>query len=292
MEWFTTNISRRLVDHSVDFNVFFKKSNVVRMPFKQASIEAAYQIANQSTKQLYVAFSGGYDSEYIVRLFHMLKIDFVPLIVVVEGHEFERSYAYKTLLELGITAEITNLSRKQFVSIYYEDIFKKLNGSLWASTHVHACKFVESKQGSIVFGTHVGGIGSRPLLEGNREQIIRDKIKNPLLDQSFVNDQVFFFKEYDYYCSALFPELQIFDFFTHTPELTVSMLDSVDPSDYLWEDYKERVYKLRYRPKTSDLILPEVRNLLEAIRNQRKSHPADTVYVGNKENFRQLITYE
>lgn len=291
MTWLQTNIFDRLTNPNLDFQVTIKKSNFEKVPFDDAANNAAREIASLTSKKLFVAFSGGYDSEFIVRRLHALKIDFVPVIVEMEGHEFERSFAYKTLMELGIRAKFLKLSRKDYVKIYYDQIVKKLNGSMWACIHVYASQYVDSENGAIIFGTHIGGIGSRPLLENNRERIIQQVIDSNDTTKSFVNEQIYFFREYDYYCSALFPNLSVYDFFTQTPQIATAMLDEVNGKDFLWEDYKERVYKIRYRPKTKDYFSPEMRDVLFKIKLSRKYSPNDSVYVGNKDELRNLIVY-
>ena len=67
------------------------------------------------------------------------------------------------------------------------------------------------------------------------------------------------------------------------------MLDEVNGKDFLWEDYKERVYKLRYRPKTKDYLTLDMMNTLQKIKSSRLHSPNDSVYVGTREELRNMI---
>ena len=77
MSWLTTNIKNRLQNPNCDFEVYINKTSFEKVNFEQASDSVALSIANE---KIFVGFSGGYDSEFIIRCLHRNKIPFTKLI--------------------------------------------------------------------------------------------------------------------------------------------------------------------------------------------------------------------
>ena len=82
--WLYSNIKQRIIDPSIDLfvNVNLKNITVKKLFFEDACDYNANQIKSNYDKKIYIAFSGGMDSEKIVRVFHRNKIDFLPIIVI------------------------------------------------------------------------------------------------------------------------------------------------------------------------------------------------------------------
>lgn len=264
MNWLTTNISDRWANHNVDFSVCIRTTQFDEVSFDQAATDVVHKISNQ---KIFLAFSGGYDSEYILRKLHQQKIDFVPVIVELEGLEIERAFAYKALRELKIEAKILKLSLPEFLKIYYEKIFLTINGTAWPSAQYHVCEYASAENGIFVDGGHILGDGD-----------------------DLVKDQNFYLPEWDFYCHTLFPKTQICNFFLHTPQIAYSTLMAIS-DDYSWADYKERVFQLRYRPKIRPQYYFDQRfhKALKDIEKIRKKFPKQKAFFGQKDNLMRLI---
>lgn len=267
MSWLTTNISKRLINHNENFEVYIKKSNFEKVCFEVAADNVAKSIAHE---KIFVAFSGGYDSEFIVRRLHKLGINFVPVIVELEGLEYERAFAYKALRELKIEAKIIKLSITDFLKIYYEKIYKTINGTSWPSTHYVACEYATNEGGLFVDGGHILGDGD-----------------------DLISNFNYYLPEWDFYSYVLFPNTKICNFFIHTPQIAYSTLNVVNDSDITWSDYKERVFNLRFRPKVrpQDSYEPKLKKFLtQTLEDMREYKPKTKVFFGTKENLKKMIS--
>lgn len=266
MSWLTTNIKNRLQNPNCDFEVYINKTSFEKISFEQASDSVALSIADE---KIFVGFSGGYDSEFIIRCLHKNKIPFTPVLIDLEGLEVERSYAHKVLKELKIEATILKLSVPDFLSTYYEKIYKTINGTAWPSAQYLACEYASNNNGIFVDGGHILGDGD-----------------------DLVSSQNFYLPEWDFYCHALFPNTKICNFFIHTAQIAYSTLSAIEDSDLTWADYKERVYKIRYRakvrPQTS--FQTNVRELLKKLDKHRAYTPKQKVYFGDKKTLMSLIS--
>lgn len=265
MVWLSTNISERLHNHSIDFCVDIKKTQFTEISLDIAANQVVESIKNN---KIFLSFSGGYDSEYILRKLHQLKVEFTPVLVELEGLEIERAYALKTLRELKIDAKILKLSLSEFLKIYYENIFKPINGTSWPSAQYLVCQYACAENGMFVDGGHILGDGD-------------DLVKN----------QNFYLPEWDFYCHALFPQTKICNFFLHTPEIAYATLKAIDTQDHTWADYKERVFNLRYRPKIRPQLYFDQRfhKALKELERLRKNRPKTKVFFGTKEQLMSLI---
>jgi|DEB19_MinimDraft_3_1074340.scaffolds.fasta_scaffold00160_3 hypothetical protein len=266
MTWLSTNISERWNNPNSDFKVTIMKSNFEKVPFDVAVDNVIKDISSQ---KIFVAFSGGYDSEFIIRRLHRLKVDFVPVLIDLEGLEIERLFAYKALRELKIEAKVIKLSLSDFLWIYYEKIYKTINGTAWPSAQYLSCEYVTEEKGLWVDGGHILGDG-----------------------EDIISQQNYYLPEWDFYCSTLFPTTKICNFFLHTPQIAYASLQAVSNEDLTWSDYKERVFQVRYRPK----IRPQcyfdkrVRDILKQLEEIRLYKPNTKTFFGTKENLLSMIS--
>lgn len=307
MNWFYSNIVDRLTNKNLDFSLKFSKIDFDIVSFDTASNNVVLDIVNSTSKKIYVLLSGGLDSEFVIRKFHQLKIDFIPVIIDREGEEYrlEREYAYKVLRDLNITnAKILKLSDVECVKIVYEKIYKNLNSNIFAPIQIYSCQFAESENAIIVDGTHFGGFAQQAARYSNR--LMEEKYKEQNWNNSLMKNCDFFLRESEIYALAYYKiGFPLYCFFMHTPQIVVSMLDEIDDKDYHWHDYKSRIYKISYRPKLRSK-LPELdKNIVDLIKinnpdffqprglsNENllnKKYPKDTVNFGKKEQFRSLI---
>jgi hypothetical protein len=266
MHWLTTNISERWSNPNVDFKASIKRTSFEKVPFDVAVDNVIKDIASQ---KIFVAFSGGYDSEFIIRRLHKLQVDFVPVLIDLEGLEIERLFAYKALRELKIEAKVIKLSLSDFLSIYYDKIYKTINGTSWPSAQYLSCEYVLGEKGLWVDGGHILGDG-----------------------EDIISQQNYYLPEWDFYCSTLFPTAKICNFFLHTPQIAYASLAAVRDTDLTWADYKERVFAVRYRPKIKPhyFFNPKLKDMLEQLEINRKHRPQTKTFFGTREVLMNRIS--
>ena len=264
MSWLSTNIHTRWQNPNSDFYAVIHKSQFERVPFDTAVDDVIKSIAHE---KIFVAFSGGYDSEFIIRRLHRQKVDFVPILIDLEGLEIERFFAYKALRELKIEAKVLKLSLSDFLKIYYKKIYKTINGTAWPSAQYLACEYAVNHNGLFVDGGHILGDGDDLVAQHN-----------------------YYLPEWDFYCSTLFPQAKICNFFLHNPAIAYASLDAVN-DDLTWADYKERVFQIRYRPKIRPQFYfnQDVKRILDQLEVSRTCKPNQKTYFGSRIELMERI---
>jgi hypothetical protein len=106
--------------------------------------------------------------------------------------------------------------------------------------------------------------------------------------EEHVVDYDYYCREYPFYASTLFPTVKIYNFFFHTPQIVLSMLNEAN-RDETWAEYKERVFKLKYRPKMRGTIDIKFQDIFDKIRMTRRYKPSSKFYFGKKEQLIDLI---
>lgn len=152
MDWIKSNLKERLINKQLDFNVQFNIPRFKAMSLYEASSNALKEIANKHDK-LYLSFSGGYDSEYVLRICLDNKIPIQPIIVKIKGNEIESGWAEDYCKNNNIIPIIEQLSEKQLVSLWYTEIYKPIygRGYNWSPT-LKALKYAKNNNGYLVTG--------------------------------------------------------------------------------------------------------------------------------------------
>ncbi len=93
MEWTTNNYLRRY-GSGIEFKVEIDPPKDKFSNYHTISLELAEKIYNQKQGKIYVMYSGGVDSEYILNLFLSLKIEVTPVIVKLKPNYNEHDIKY------------------------------------------------------------------------------------------------------------------------------------------------------------------------------------------------------
>lgn len=221
--WLHTNLSERFVDKLVEFNIDINPYPFKDMLFQDAADYTCREIS-KGYECLYLALSGGMDSEFVLRCFNRNGIDIHPIIVVC-GNLIENEYAFKVCIELGITPTIIEITEEQFVEFYDEHICKKLNGVGYNSTQaLFVAEMVEQLGGTMITGNHFMGDGD-----------------------SMITDSVYLTSnEWDFYAEYCFEGCNVIDFYLYTPEIVYASM----PRELItWNRYKQQILQIEYRNK-------------------------------------------
>jgi len=237
--WCTSNLNDRFKNKNSKFEVYLNPQQFQKIDFNIACEEAAVEIY-QKYKTLYLAFSGGMDSDYILGLFHRLNIPITPIIICY-GNEKENQYAYKTCKELKITPMVIRPTTEEFIKTFYEEIYLKYNGVGIHSTQVYFAHRV-IKNGTLITGNHIMGDG---------HEIINET--------EFANSN-----EYDYYIP------DTIDFLMYSPEITYAIIENVkDNIGMEWNIFKSKLYNIEYRNKIKAEYSMVVNSVIQMLNSKR-----------------------
>jgi hypothetical protein len=233
--WLKTNIAERLTNPAVDFKVWHNVEEIRDDDWETALFDTVTDFSWIS-KKLYIPLSGGMDSEFV---FESLKHLYpTPIIVDTPGNKLESAYAFHYCRKNNLKPVVIEKTEAEMLSIYYKDIFSKLNGyGINSVATLIAGRYAEDQGGVAVIGEHAyDGVS-----------------------------------EWDFYNDALIHEDNSIYFFMWIPELVRAMQKEYDGGNH--QEFKYRLYNIPFRPK---LIYDYSRlygDTLSVIRNKRITHP-------------------
>ena len=197
-KWIFNNLNERFENRNVDFKSWMTPTKFSIMPFHTAADYTVNEISKLN-KKLFIALSGGVDSEYALLSFHRNKIPITPIIIELSSNKLEISYAYYMCKKLKIEPHIIKISDDEYIDLYMY-YFKKINARITFSivTYVASC-FAKKMNGILITG-------------------------NELVDYNFDSVWRVMCAEWDYYHDILLPDNIHIDFFTCTPEITYSLI--------------------------------------------------------------------
>ena len=229
-DWLTSNLLGRKGTNE-PFKLTIKPTRFDKVPYRDATMNAAREIGNLSDK-IFVALSGGMDSESVVRIFHSAGVKLYPIIVAFSGNELERQYAFRVCEELKIEPIVIDMTNIDIVKYYI------MVGEYVDNVAVHSLPTIRAQ----MYAKEHGGI----LVTGDEILPSNDHI-----------DSVLWY-EWDYYHSMI--SRDNVGFFIYSAELVYSMMNEwnsmcdVDNT----QKCKSRLYNVVWRPKINHRYDKEV----------------------------------
>jgi hypothetical protein len=205
LDWFTSNLKDR---GTGDLRISVNPYPFRYLDFHDAADATAKLIADGHGK-IFIAFSGGADSEYVVRTFHRNGIEASILIIETDGNRKELENADIVCQQLGITPIKIRMSDAEYLKEYLQ-ITKKISGrGLFSVPTVVSANIARENGGVCVTGEHV-------------------------IDVDKKNDKVFFgVNDWDFYGECLIGDRYVIPFFIYTPQICYSMMKSIDQTQPL-----------------------------------------------------------
>jgi 7-cyano-7-deazaguanine synthase in queuosine biosynthesis len=261
--WLTTNLPDRYQNPEVDFTLTITPYPFKKMEFNSA-VEMTIKEISSKYSNFYLGFSGGYDSEFVLRAFHKFGIPIIPIIVHY-GTDVENKFAYKACADLGITPVVITPTDEQFLKYLDEKLFKKFNGPGYHATHVmFAAEYVEQHNGTLITGGH--WIGADP---------------------TNIADDYASSHEWDYYTYYEYPAVNKIDFFLYTIELMYSMFPETDEGN--WSVYKQQLFNIEYREKVRAVYSPDVIAKMRKILGKKEDYKHRQIYEWTREEFNNIF---
>lgn len=214
-----------------------RKANLV--PFDLACDQVAQEIYH-SHGPLYLAFSGGCDSENIANVLYRNHIPFVPVILIYDNvldqsQKLESWYAVQWCKSHGIVPEIVH--SKDFIGSAEEKLaFLKIRPRLafGAITTAMLAKFIAQRKGSLIIG--------------NQLEYYPDHEQMTYLEPQLADYQGFVMQESDYYFESLCGGEHPWAFYYWNPDIMAAFVNEWNISMTMQEN-KAAIYKVTHRPK-------------------------------------------
>jgi hypothetical protein len=245
-DWFKHNLANRLTDPSCNLKITINPGQYTKMSFDEACDYTAKQIYKDLGPSLYLALSGGYDSEFVLRVFQRNNIPIIPIVVMTGGNQKEAEYAFKACPDpalIGINEQIV-------LKTYYTEIYQKLNSYGIHSVPALLCgQYAQERGGNLVVGEHI------------------------------IDGTTFRVNDWDFYNDVLLTN-KTAEFFIYTPEVVYAMTyEMTEDSEQQWKD---KLYKLKSRPIHSYQYTKAFDTVLKDINSKRQCHPNPSHLFGNK----------
>lgn len=256
-DWLKTNFVERTLNKNIPFKAIINPYEFVETDFHTASKNLCLELSDLYPK-LAVAFSGGMDSEYIVRKFHSLKIPILPIIVVCRN-PFEERHALNVCKELGIVPKIIQLSEYDFLGYYKKYLYDTLAVPGYNSTQVVVAKeYCDSVKYTMITGGNLIG----------EDDIIQDK--------NFI-----WISDVDLY-------VDVINFYLYNMEIVYSMLPKEYEKGTTWQEYKSHLYGIEYREKIKAKYSKQTSDILNLMINNLSSRNYET-YSWSKSEILQIF---
>jgi hypothetical protein len=244
--WFDINLKKGLNNNEIPFEAKLSipiKSIVT--DFTIASDQTAKLIAN-TYQNLYICLSGGLDSEYVANVFLRNKIPFTAIIICTIENIGEVWFAKHFCNQNNISPIILDYTTCE--NLYVSKLLqfgKKLKLQSGIAFMVHlAAEFAEENNGSLVTGY------GEPFSNSN--------------DYDYPMGLILEIEEHDYYLDVSFDKKHPGAFFSYTPDMLFSMVNSIQ-YDKNTQLAKTNLYKIPGRSKIMSTIQSEKFNILNTI---------------------------
>lgn len=268
-DWIDTNIYERVLVPNLSFHVRLRPYPFREMNFQDAADYTTKRIYEKH-KKIYIALSGGADSEFVVRCFHRNKIPFQVIIVKTSGNFKELIYAYKLCDELDIIPIIINLKDADYLRIYFEDVVKKIHGyGIYAIPGIVACRYAKDNDGVLIIGEH--------MIEGEKPDQDGTVRIRPAMNEWDTYNECFVGEEYN------------IPFFLYTLELTYAMLNAIYDDKEPIDIWKCSLYGVELRPIMEYEFSKEFKDGLEKIFNMRKKKAIPNHSFGNRGELMEIL---
>ena len=152
--WLTTNLRNpRHKSHLVDFVVTVENPYRFRaMSLVDAAKEAVVHAAS-SMSPLYVALSGGLDSEYALHVCLEAGVPVTPILVKHPGNATESAFAERFCDERGVAPCILTVTEEEMMATWYADIYDSFYGrGFYSAAGLIAMKYAQRHGGHLLTG--------------------------------------------------------------------------------------------------------------------------------------------
>lgn len=235
--WIKSNIANRKINNRADINLDFNVHEFTPVklenPSKEALIKRFHLQSNETCKKLkeldcplYLAFSGGMDSDYVFTKLVENDVKFTPIIISTDGNLNEEKYAFRRCRYTNIEPIVVNKSEKDLIYYWYDNVWKDLKSTGYNSIPIlWAAEVAKQNGGKLIIGEHLL-LYFEPLILG--------------------------YSDWDFYTDYYYGEDSCIPFFLYDPGIAYATHYAIkDPalSAEKEEELKWMLYEIDFRPK-------------------------------------------
>jgi hypothetical protein len=220
-DWFQTNVAD--LKTQPDFRIRIRPYGFTRASLWDASVAQATELVN-THGELLLAYSGGMDSEFVLKVFHESKIPITPVIVHSPLNPIEIQYAIKFCRDRNIKYELLEITFEEYMRYVVDIVYKKIRGT--APFGIQGMLIADRFGKQVVTGYGDPFVVGGPLLE-------------PL-------ERVLEISEFDYYWHD--PKFKPIPFFSYTQEVFYALIKDID-YNLSAQEAKSKIYGIPFRPK-------------------------------------------
>jgi hypothetical protein len=227
--WLTHNLKQRSLNNKTPLNIEFNFYPFKVESFEIESKKVCRELYDRYGNNLYLSFSGGSDSEFILKTFIELDIPITPVIVSCPYNQDDIKAGLNYCKQHNLKAEVLHFD-KNFLELCQEKIYDNGFFSLIGSTPLFVYDEVKKVGGKVISGQ------GEPLPITIKKQETRF---GSLIE----------FYEFEFYMDVYAKDEQPSAFFLYNQEIFYSYLKELDSSLNL-DDAKCKLYKIEKRKKT------------------------------------------
>lgn len=240
--WFQTNLPNRIENKDLTFKFKINPYKFKNFDFNQAADYTANLIYSRYPN-LYLAFSGGIDSEFVLRCFYRNKIPIIPIIIKC-GNDIEIQHAFRIVEELKITPIVLEISEDFLFNFWLKNILKKFNGIGYNSTH------------NMIAALYVSQFSDAVIISGNHF----------MADEEIISENNFFIAcDWDFYTDYFLSKSNNINFYSYTIELVYASVPDQLHFGKSWIEYKTEIFQVEKRLKSRHAYKPEMREKINNV---------------------------
>jgi hypothetical protein len=214
--WFIPEIKNNI------FKIFLEPYSFSSNSFFEACCNQAYDLSKKYDN-LYIAYSGGLDSEFVLKTFRLCNLKITPVLLESNYNQEEANWAKEYCLSNKINLEILKLNDIEFIRELKTRTINKGLSILLGGIPLILADYVKEKNGYLLTG--YGECFHNNLLVDKRLE----------------------FCEYDYYLD-LYDNTHPSGFFNYSIEVLYSMIRELDYTIPI-QEAKSKLYNLKLRNK-------------------------------------------
>ena len=226
--WLTTNLKERFANKDLDFDVYFKPYAFKKMSLWDASSYTIKRIADKY-ENLFVSLSGGYDSEFVLKVCIDNKVPVTPIIVITNFNEVETSLALNFCKVNNIEPIVVKPTDREIIKLWYEYVYVIQGRGRHSSPILKSLQIAEQHNGWLLTGD------CPPTSDEHIDE----------LDRPMHNS--FHLAEWDFYASELFGHPG--GLLGYSVECMYAFLNELD-TNLSTQKAKSKLYGLNFRNKS------------------------------------------
>lgn len=221
--WLTTSLSQRSPKNLCDLTVTINPYAFNEDSFHSNAVRVAKEICDLH-KNVYILYSGGLDSEYIIKTFLDNKLPFTPLVIMTPFNMEELRYVITFMVTHNLKPFIMRYNHSNFLSRMKEISHQRGYNMSMLTVTLDVCDIISDKHGCVIMGTGEAANHAPP-----------------------GTDPFIVFGEYEFYLDH-HPGNHIGSFYTYDLALHYSYAKEIDRTVDL-QTAKSQLYRLPHRQK-------------------------------------------